>query len=524
MYRDLKSRLRKAVVLAIACCTMLLAGGCGTGENTGTAAETNKPLVINLSGGDSGLPSPYAHYPRGPGTFKMSLIFDSLLERGEQGYIPWLAEKWELSPDGKIYTFTLRQGVNWHDGSPLTAQDVKFTLEYFAKHIPVSNELEIDGKTIVEAAEVINDHTIKIAVTKPNATILGRLGTVRIIPKHIWEKVDDPKKFTAPAAVIGCGPYVLKEYHKEQGAYKFEAFAGYWGPKPQVQVLQFIPVSDSMLAFNKGEIDLTAVTADLLARYENNKEYVIKQNPAFWGYRLLFNMEKRPELKDKQVRQAFAHAINRQELVDKVARGAAIPASAGYLPASHIWYNQNVRQYDFNIEKAKELLQGKKLTFTLLISSGEARIAELMKISLAQAGIELVVRSVDGKTRDAAVISGDYELIINGHGGWGGDADLLRTAYVAQSPDQSPSSRGVRGYSNEAISTLCEQQLVEIDPAKRKLLIFRLQEEIAEEIPQIPLMNTTGYIVYRPAKYGNWRYMFDHHEVSHNKLSYLAVQ
>jgi len=521
-----KTWLQKAVVVAVAIALMMFAGGCGTdGQSAPTTADPNKPLVINLAGGDSGLPSPYSHYPRGPGTFKMNMIFDSLLERGEQGYIPWLAEKWDISPDGKTYTFFLRQGVKWHDGKPMTAADVKFTFEYFAKHTPVSDELTINGKNIITAIELLNDYTIKIHVDNVNATNLGRLGNVRIIPKHIWEKVDDPKKFSTPEAVIGCGPYVLKEYDKEQGAYKYEAFTDYWGPKPRVDVVQFIPVSDSLLAFNKGEIDLTGMTPDLLSRFENNQEFVIKQNPAFWGYRLIFNMERRPELKDKSVRQAFAYAINKQEIVDKVARGAGIPASAGYLPLGHIWYNPNVKQYEFNIDKAKELLQGKKLTFTLLISSSEARIAELMKISLAQAGIELIVKSVDGKTRDAAARSGEYEIILNGHGGWGGDADLLRTTYATkQSASQSPSANGIYGYSDETINQLCEQQLTEIDQTKRKELVFTLQEIIAKEVPQLPIYNTTGYIVYRPAKYDGWRYMFDHHEVTHNKLSYLEIK
>ena len=517
---------QKAVAVLVAIVLMVFMGGCGSGgQSASMTADPNKPLVINLAGGDSGLPSPYSHYPRGPGTFKMNLIFDSLLERGAQGYIPWLAEKWEISPDGKVYTFTLQQGVKWHDGQPMTAYDVKFTFEYVAKNAPVSDELTIGGKNIIEAIEVVNDHTVKIVVDKPNATLLGRLGNVRIIPKHIWEKVANPKKFNTPEAVIGCGPYVLTEYDKEQGAYKFEAFKDYWGPKPRVDVLQFIPVSDSVLAFNKGEIDLTGMTPDLLAKYANNQEFIIKKNPAFWGYRLSFNLERRPELKDKLVRQAFAYAINKQEIVDKVARGAAVPASAGYLPVDHIWYNKNVRQYDFNIDKAKELLQGKKLAFTLLISSSEARIAELIKISLAQAGIELTVKSVDGKTRDAAARSGDYEIILNGHGGWGGDVDLLRTAYASkQSSDQSPSANGIYGYSNEAINELCNQQLTEIDQMKRKELVFKLQELIAEEVPQLPIYNTTGYIVYRPAKYDGWRYMFDHHEVTHSKLSYLEIK
>ena len=199
-------------------------------------------------------------------------------------------------------------------------------------------------------------------------------------------RIDDPKKFTEKEATVGCGPYILKEYNKEQGAYRFEAFEEYWGPKPKVDSIQFIPVSDNILAFNKGEIDITGITADLLSKYEGDDEYAIMQNPAFWGYKLMFNMDRREELKDKNIRYAIAHSIDVQELIDKVARGAAVPGSSGYLPVDHIWYNQNVRRYDYNIDRARELLKGKDLELNLVISNSEEelRIGELLKISLAK--------------------------------------------------------------------------------------------------------------------------------------------
>ncbi len=485
----------------------------------GCAQTTYKPefsdgLVINLSGGDWGYPSPYTHYSRGPGMFKMRLIFDSLLERGEEGLIPWLAKDYDISNDGKVYTFVLNQGVKWHDGKDLTAEDVKFSFEYFIEHTPVVDDLTIGDETFIESIDVVDDYTIKITVKCPNATILSRLGATRIIPKHIWEGIDDPKKFTEKEATVGCGPYILKEYNKEQGAYRFEAFEEYWGPKPKVDSIQFIPVSDNILAFNKGEIDITGITADLLSKYEGDDEYAIMQNPAFWGYKLMFNMDRREELKDKNIRYAIAHSIDVQELIDKVARGAAVPGSSGYLPVDHIWYNQNVRRYDYNIDRARELLKGKDLELNLVISNSEEelRIGELLKISLAKSGIELDVKSVDMKTRDAMVKSGDYELALIGHGGWGGDPDMLRRTYA---------TGAIPGYSNEEIDKLADLQLMELDEDKRREVVFELQERIGGELPLIPLYNTTGYIVYRPGKYNGWMYMFDHHEVTHSKLSYL---
>lgn len=483
------------------------------------------PLIISLEGGDIGYPTPYNHYPRGPGIYKMCLIFDSLLERSEDGLIPWLAEKWSISTDGRIFTFTLRKNVKWHDGTFLTSDDVKFSFQYFEKNPPVFDDLSVDGKSIIEKIDIIDAHTIKITISRPFATFLKKAGSTRIIPKHIWEKVDDPKKFNDPKAVIGCGPYMLKSYNKEQGSYQFVAFRDYWGPKPLVDTVQFVPVSDGILAFHAGEIDLTEVAPDLLSRFASNPEFKIKQNPAFWGYRLIFNMNKRQEFKDKNLRQAFAHAIDKNELVDKVARGAAVPGSSGYLPPDHIWYNKNVKEYNFDINTAKALLKNRTLSFNLTISNtrDEIRIAELIKMSLAKAGIEIAIKSVDMKTRDAAVKKGDYEIALNGHGGWGNDPDMLRTVYSsARTFDHSPISDSIPGYNNSKINGLCEKQNIEMNEMKRKQIIFQLQEVIAEEIPQIPLYNTKKYVMYRPSKYDGWKYMFDHHEVTHNKLSYLS--
>ena len=512
------------IIIAVMCVNM---SGCIFNKKSEKASADQQPLVINLEGGDWGYPTPYGHYQRGPGIFKMQLLFDSLLQRGEEGLIPWLAEQWEVSSDGKEYTFTLREDVKWHDGQNLTAEDVKFSFSYFAVHPPVFDKLQEGKGNLVAAIEVVDEHTVKIVVETANATVLERLGAMRIIPEHIWAKVDDPKKFNTPEAVIGCGPYVLKAYDREQGAYRFEAFSDYWGPQPRVDVIQFVPVSDGILAFDQGEIDLTSVSPDLLAKYEDKKEFALKRNPAFWGYRLIFNMEKRPEFKEESLRQAIAYAVDQDELVEKVARGAARPASAGYLPVDHIWFNHEAKQYGYYPERAKELLEGKEYAFTLLTgnNNAELRIAELLKISLGTVGLKVQVKSVDMKTRDAAVKNKEYEMVLYGHGGWGNDADLLRSLYAREEGvGCSPSADGIPGYTNARINELCQRQLREMNPERRKELVMELQAVIAEEIPQLPLYNTTGYIVYRPEKYDGWRYMFDHHEVTHNKLSYLEFK
>ncbi len=481
-------------------------------------ANQEEPLVLNLANtsGDAGYLTPYAHHPR-QGAHRTKIIFDSMLERGEEGLIPWLAESWEIDDTGTNYTFYINKGVKWQDGEALTAEDIKFTFDYSKIYPPVADHLALSQDDYIKEINVLDDHTINIKVKSPDASLLERFGNVRILPKHIWENIDDPTKFDAPEALVGSGPYKLTEYNKEQGAYELEAFDDYWGYKPALDKIRFIPVSDPILAFESGEIDLVSLTPDILAKYQEDTNYKVLENPAFWGYRILLNMEKRPELKEKNIRQAIAHSIDKDELIEKMARGAAKPASPGYLPVDHTFYNEKVTDYAFDLEKAKTLLAGQEYEMSLLIgnSNPEVRIAELLKLNLEKAGITLNITSLDGKSRDAAIRSEDYEMVLYGHGGWGYNSDVLRQQYTQNK---------IPGYENSEIEKLAQDQLEAVDVAQRKDLIFELQEVIAEEIPMIPLYNTTGYTAHRPEKYDGWKQVFNHHNIEHNKISYVEMK
>jgi peptide/nickel transport system substrate-binding protein len=523
---------------------VLLTFSCGLlyGCKSDKAKETSKTEgkktadVIKLAGGDYGYLTPYAHYPRGPGIFKMRLIFDSLLERDEKGYINWLAEKYEIKENGKQYLFTIRDGVKWHDGEPLTAEDVKFSFEYAIKHPMVSSTI---SEKDIEKVEEVGDRQVMVTVKKPSAVMLSNLGTSRIIPKHIWEKVDNPKEFLDKEAVIGCGPYVLTDYSKEHGTYRLEAFKDYWGPKQRIKVIEFIPVSEGILAFEQGEVDMTGVTPDVLQRFEKDPDCKIVKAPAFWGYRMLFNMGETAVFQEKELRQAFCYAMDKQDMIDKVQRGAGVPGCAGILPPDHVMYNSKAKQYDHNPKQAEELLvklgydklengvrvnsKGEKLSFNLLVG-GEVRLAEIIKEHLGKVGIEVTVQSVDGKTRDARVQDNKYQLAITGHGGWGNDADYLRERFSSEKKAGggiSPNLMRFKGYSNPELSELLEKQFETIDENERKKQIFKAQELLAEDVPEIPIYYTTGYTVYKPAKYDGWMFMFDHHSLEHSKLSYL---
>jgi len=211
----------------------------------------------------------------------------------------------------------------------------------------------------------------------------------------------------------------------------------------------------------------------------------------------------------------------------------------GILPQDHIWYNENVPKYEHDAEKAKELLtdagwtdsdgdgimdkDGQKLSFNVILASDQARIGELIKERLKEAGIDVTLQAIESKSRDSKLSQGDFEIGINGYGGWGSDADYLRTKFCGAAFGIVGASHGrpLIGYQNDKVDELCMAQLSETDTEKRKEIIYELQDVLAEEVPSIPLYYTASYNAYRPAVYDGWMNMFDHHEMTHSKLSYL---
>ncbi|CAL7914927.1 ABC transporter substrate-binding protein [Fusobacterium necrophorum] len=491
---------------------------CGKQE----AIKEEQDIILREEGGDFGYPNPFRHQNRGPGFFKMELIYDSLLEKDEKGLIPWLAKEWEVSEDGQSFTFTLVENAKWQDGVPLTPEDVAFSIKYFEEHPPVRGGLMLHGKYLMDRVE-IEGNKIKIHTPEYTPTALEKIGSMRILPKHIWEKVTDPEKFSGEGDVMGSGPYKLVSYNPEQGSYKMEWFDEFWGWKPAVKAIEWIPVSDKVLAFQNGEIDITLLPVDLLPEFEKKKEFVIKKNFGLHNYRLYFNFDKIAAFKNKKVRQAMAYTIDRKELIEKLERGAGLEGSQGYLPPTHEMYYKDLPKYSFDMEKAKELMSkelanGETIEVEILVGNSpkEVKMAELLKIRLEEIGILLKVVSIDGKARDSKIKNYDYEMAIVKSGGMGGDADMLREIY--SSKVKKPN---LAAYENEELEKLLYQQSIEKDKAKRKKVVEEIQKLLAEEIPMMLLYGEIDNTVYRPEKYNRWTTRYDHTKLDHPKLSYI---
>ena len=252
---------------------LVFAVGCGGGKpDAKPVAQSVKSdlsiFTIADTAGDWGFPSPFLHYQRGPGYIRMSLIFDTLIWKDEKAFVPALAERWEISGDGLTYRFMLRQNVKWHDGKPLTPEDVAFTFSYLKQQVYPWSSI-----AMVSRVETKGEREVLITLSKPYAPFLDNIAaTIPILPKHIWQDVKDPRQYNKPEALIGTGPYRLADYNREQGSYRYAAFAGYYGGKPKISELRFVKMSPetAVAALRQKQVDLIQAPPDMVEKLKHH--------------------------------------------------------------------------------------------------------------------------------------------------------------------------------------------------------------------------------------------------------------
>lgn len=475
--------------IAVFCLALLL---CSSFSGMAVARE-EKVVKVADSTGDWGYPSPFAHYPRGPGYVRMSFIFDTLIWKDAEGFVPALAGDWRYNETENTYVFHLRKGVTWHDGEKFSADDAAFTFTYVKEHPTVFVTLEF-----IKGVEVIDENTVKIYLEKPYAPFLNDIAcTLPIIPEHIWKDIKEPQNFLGAEAVIGSGPFKLVDYSKTHGTYLYEAYDKYYLGNPGIDRIEFVKISEEMSpsALVRRAVNATSLPPDSAGEVKDKGFTVIAESES-WVAKLMINHEKEP-MSSNEFRQAIAYAINRDELVEISHRGHAVKGSPGLLPPGTPWYNPAVITYDYNPKVAKDILEslgyrmkegyywkdGEMLELELLTTSqmGFDRDAEIIARQLKEVGIKVNGRSVESKTLDSKVLSQQFDLAISGHGGVGGDPKILNRVILDKTPTSALYSK------NETLNQLLEAQLFEMDPEKRVKIVREIQEIYAEELPALPL-------------------------------------
>lgn len=504
--------LRRTAALGVAMALVLAACGGGDDETTtATTAEESRPASvarIRMPSDDYGYPSPFT-YLLGPGLVNVNFLFDTLLWKDSTGKpIAWLAEEWSSTPDGKQWRFTLRDGVKWSDGQPLTADDVVFTFDYLTNGAGKGNPGvfgPIPGMLVAAESPTVVVFTLPRAMAPFEITVAGR---TPILPKHIWSSVTDPARFKDPKALVGTGPYTLESYDQATGSYLFTAREDYWLGAPYVKRLEFIRSPDQLRALERGEIDTAGVSFDqglpeaALAPFDDPKFQKLEA-PGEVTTALHFNLTRGFPFDQKAFRQAVAYAVDRKDLVKRILFGNGVPGDLGGVAPSNPYFEKGLPTYDVDVAEAGSLLDsiglkdadgdgvrdlpdGTPFAPELLTTPRwNPKTTELVTEYLRAVGIAVKVTSVDYPTFDAATGEAKYDLALVAYGGLGGDPDYMRQRFSSKLKPRVFSR--VHGWVNTRYDELADQQLATPDVTERTKLVQEMQRIVAEDVPSINL-------------------------------------
>jgi peptide/nickel transport system substrate-binding protein len=440
-------------------------------------------------------------------------IFDALLQYGEDlTPEPQLATEWSVAPDGLRYTFKLRPGVKWHDGKDFTSEDVAFTINF----LKVSHPRGRSTFAHVTAVETPDPLTAIIVLDRPAPYLLSALAATEtpVIPKHIFEGTD-PAAVPADNQLIGTGPFVFKEYVR--GNYIIlERNPNYWNaPKPYLDKIVFRFITDAAArsaAFQAGEVDLGEAGSVPLTDIERIKALpnlgVDTKTYAYSGnqYQLIFNFDNE-YLKHQKVRQAIAHAIDLNLIVNTIYYGYADVSPSPVSVTLPKFVDPSIKPYAVDLDLANKLLDeagfprkdgGDRFALRLVYNpSQDKRLSEYFRQALKSIGIDAPVAAYDFATYVKTVYTDRaFDLTSeNLNNAFDPTVGVQRVYWSKNFKIGLPFSNSAH-YANPEVDRLLEAAGEEPDAAKRQQLFFDFQKIVAEDLPALNTVAPRDVVVY----------------------------
>lgn len=434
------------------------------------------------------------------------LVYDQLWIMGpapDYKPIPMLAESWETA-DNQTWIFHLRKDAKFHDGVPVTAEDVAFTLEYFPASDPAWEYEDTDCEDI----QVIDDYTIQFTLAAPHGGDYPPVYWTPILPQHIWEDYKDDMHSFDNADAIGSGPFTLREFKSEQYIW-LESNKDYWGNVPEAEtvVLQTYGSAEARnLALKKGEIDMigySGIDAVSLKDFQNQDNIDVVVDPGITIDWLTFNLHKENAISNLEVRKAIMYGIDTQRLIDIAFSGYADPADS-FMYSELPDHNPNLPQFDYSIDKAKSILadagykdtdgdgivndpkSGDNLVFELMGPSDwsqEVKIITLIKEMMQDIGIEITPKIVDLDTYYEfwyAPEEDSFDISI-GNEEPGPHADWIWE--FARSWDDGGEGWNCAYYNNSEFDEYLDDMAAQSDMNVRKDDLYKMQEILSNDLP-----------------------------------------
>jgi ABC-type transport system substrate-binding protein len=451
-------------------------------------------------------------------------VLEGLLTRDVDTYDwkPALATAWKISDDGLKYDFTLRQGVVWHDGKPMTAEDVKFS--YDAIMHPENKYNTAHQKPYyenIEKVEIVDAKTVRFYVKNKYFKNFDVAAGLTIIPKHIYENPSDKQKKKLNKTLVGTGPYKLAKFRRGKGI-TLEANKKWWGRSDKERAgennfnkvfLRFIKESSvAIQRLEKGSLDFNGLSAEDYEKKTKSKSWgkkvfkVKTKNKAPKGYGFIGWNLNDPKFKSVKVRKALYHLVNRGEMIEKFRFGYSKPAT-GPLYIQSEYADKSVKPIMFDPKEALKLLReegwadtdkdmildkvidGKKhkMSFTILEPSKEfVKYLTVFQQDAKKAGVEVKIKFIDWSAFIKALDERNFEAV---RLGWSGGAVDWDPKQVWHSDSADNQGSNFVSYKNPVVDKLIDEARFTMDKNKRKVLLKKVFKEIAEDYPYVFLFN-----------------------------------
>lgn len=484
----MKKNLLRLVAATLALCTMMGMAACGSKDagttdgttTTGDTASTGgyKDTLVWAQGADVTSLDPHQGKET-PSVEVTCQIFDTLVtvDPETNEIVGQIAESWEQTDD-LTYVFQIRQGIKFHDGSDLTAEDVKFSLERAINSAAVSYIVDF-----IDTVTVDGDYTVTVKTKEPYGPALRNLAIpfAAIVPKAVVE-ADEDAFILNP---IGSGPYTFVEW-KQGDHITLKAFDDYYAGKPQTEnlTMRVIPeASQRSIALETGEVDLAYdLAVNDISRINENESTTVYEVPSLSCWYISLNMNKEP-FNNPLVREALSYAIDRQTLVDTINAGSGEPADSIIAPGVFGYYSTGVREY--NPEKAKELLAeaGYPNGFdcSLWVNDNQSRIemCQAMQNMFQQVGVNVNLEVLEFGSYISRTTNGEHDMAYFGWTTSSGDADYT---YYSLEHSSQQGAAGNRSFINDPeVDALVEEARSTSDEATRE----ELYKELAIKLDSI---------------------------------------
>ncbi|MCL2899089.1 ABC transporter substrate-binding protein [Brenneria tiliae] len=427
---------------------------------------------------------------------------------------PQLATAWEISPDGTRYTFHLRQGVKWHDGRDFTSADVAWSIDLLKKVHPRGSSTFAN----VTAIETPDPHTAVIVLSKPAPYLIKAFAAAEspIVPRHLYEG-QDPLTNPHNGAPIGTGPYVFDQWVRGSHVL-YKRNPHYWQPgRPYLDqlVVKFIPdAAARSLAFETNAADLgyrSPVALSDMARLKALPQLGFETKGNSYSYNvssLQFNLDDE-HFRDLRVRQAVAHAINRDIVLQVAYFGLGKVSTSPIAPGITEYHDASPSPYAFDIERANALLDeagyrrgadGVRFKVALdynPIAEDLRKTAEYLRSSLAKIGIGVTLRSQDLSTFVRRVYTNrDFAFTVNGHSNLFDPTVGVQRIYWSKNFRKGVPFSNASHYHNPEVDRLLETAQTENDPARRVQQFQRFQQIVGQELPDVSLVSPEFITIY----------------------------